>query len=103
MNHIFDIAMEAAYRSMADVVAYIPIEGVQFEVNAFPIFQDADVGYGESEFIAASKIFEVRSVDVSSPKIGDRIQFNNITYEVIETPEYKDDRQIIWVLGVKKL
>jgi len=86
-----DLAENAVYKRKSD--------GVLTPLRVLRVQEDKFGSFGESKSLSSSTVFEIRSSDVSDPKIGDGISINEVLYTIQADPQRKADG-LVWSLNV---
>jgi hypothetical protein len=61
---------------------------------------DTVVGFGDAQLHVSTTLFDVRSLEVPEPAMGDQIVFNGATYIVQSEPK-SDRERLVWTLDVR--
>lgn len=73
-----------------------------FPVRVIAKQPDTVVGFGEGQLHVSTTLFDVRSLDVPEPAVGDQLTCDDIIYVVQSEP--KSDREhLVWTLDVRPL
>ncbi|MFH1158596.1 MAG: hypothetical protein V1721_06915 [Pseudomonadota bacterium] len=73
---------------------------VPFPVRVISRQPDTVVGFGEGQLHVPTTLFDVRSLEVPEPAVGDQLTYDDIIYTVQSEP--KSDRDhLVWTLDVR--
>lgn len=73
---------------------------VPFPVRVIAKQPDTVVGFGDAQLHVSTTLFDIRSLEIPEPAVGDQIVFNGVTYVVQSEP--KADREgLVWTLDVR--
>lgn len=61
---------------------------------------DTVVGFGDGQLHVSTTLFDVRSLDVPEPAVGDQIVFSGVSYIVQSEPK-ADRERLVWTLDVR--
>lgn len=83
--------------------AYLAVStSTPFPVRVISKQPDTVVGFGEGQLHVSTTLFDVRSLDVPEPAVGDQLICDDIIYVVQSEP--KSDREhMVWTLDVRPL
>ncbi len=60
---------------------------------------DTVIGFGDGQFHTSQRIFDIRTSEIQSPKVGDKITVKGITYKIQSEPQ-ADRERLVWRLDV---
>ena len=61
---------------------------------------DTVVGFGDGQLHVSTTLFDVRSLEIPEPAIGDQITYDSTTYVVQSEPK-ADRERLVWTLDVR--
>ncbi len=71
-----------------------------YPVRVIPKQPDTVVGFGDGQLHVSTTLFDVRSLEIPEPAVGDQIVFDGITYVVQSEPK-ADRERLVWTLDVR--
>lgn len=71
-----------------------------YPVRVIPKQPDTVVGFGDGQLHVSTTLFDVRSLEIPDPAVGDQIVFDGISYIVQSEPK-TDRERLVWTLDVR--
>ncbi len=71
-----------------------------YPVRVIPKQPDTVVGFGDGQLHVSTTLFDVRSLEIPEPAIGDQITYNGTTY-VVQSESKADRERLVWTLDVR--
>lgn len=71
-----------------------------YPVRVIPKQPDTVVGFGDGQLHVSTTLFDVRSLEIPDPAVGDQIVFDGISYIVQSEPK-ADRERLVWTLDVR--
>lgn len=71
-----------------------------YPVRVIPKQPDTVVGFGDGQLHVSTTLFDVRSLEIPEPAIGDQITYDGITYIVQSEPK-ADRERLVWTLDMR--
>lgn len=73
---------------------------IPYPVRVIPKQPDTVVGFGDGQLHVSTTLFDVRSLEIPEPAIGDQITYDGTTYVVQSEPK-ADRERLVWTLDVR--
>jgi hypothetical protein len=99
---VFQGAVDATFAAFGIDALYTPAGSEPVSVRVIARRPDTIVGFGDTRIHTETATFEVRAIEIETPRPGDQLTVGSESFVVQGEPERRDPDRLVWTIDVRR-